>query len=315
MASTEIENLDPTATVDQINKIAADRALNRRRFISALGMAGAAAGATALMSGCSNVSTSNVAINAAGVSQTNILNFVLNLQYLEATLYSYITQGTDLPSNLTYGSGAISGNSTLIGSPLSFTAQVNDLLNEIYFDELNHVTYLQNILGSAAVPRPAINLAAFGTLSATNNQALAVGRLLEDVGVTAYAGVLPGLSSSNATYVAQTLGADSFHSGALRLLSIQSTVTTINAGDGLDVPPNDPGTTAMASAGPSANGGFFASSGGVIAPTNTNNGLAYARTTSQALAVLYGAVGKPASAGATIGGFFPSGVNGAISSV
>ena len=313
MASTEIENFDPTATVDKINKIAADRALNRRRFISALGMAGAAAGATALMSGCTNASTSTVAVNASGVAQTNILNFVLNLQYLEATLYSYRTQGADLPSNLTYGSGAISGNSSLIGSPLSFSAQVNDLLNEIYYDEINHVTYLQSILGSAAVSRPAINLAAFGTLTTSN--ALSIGRLLEDVGVTAYTGVLPGLSSSNATYVAQTLGADSFHSGALRLLSIQSSVAYTNPGDGLDVPPYDPGTASMAVAGPSANGGFFASTGGAIAAANTTEGLAYARTTSQALAVLYGAVGKPASAGSTSGGFFPTGVNGAISSV
>jgi hypothetical protein len=309
MASTEIENIDPTTTVDKINKIAADRALNRRRFISALGMAGAAAGATALMSGCTNASTSTVAVNASGVAQTNILNFVLNLQYLEATLYSYMTQGADLPSNLTYGSGAISGAPGV----LSFTAQVNDLLNEIYYDEINHVTYLQSILGSAAVSRPAINLAAFGTLTTSN--ALSIGRLLEDVGVTAYAGVLPGLSSSNATYVAQTLGADSFHSGALRLLSIQSSVAYTNPGDGLDVPPYDPGTASMAVAGPSANGGFFASTGGAIAAANTTEGLAYARTTSQALAVLYGAVGKPASAGSTSGGFFPTGVNGAISSV
>ncbi len=309
MASTEIENFDPTATVDKINKIAADRALNRRRFISALGMAGAAAGATALMSGCTNASTGSVAVNVSGVAQTNILNFVLNLQYLEATMYSYITQGKDLPSNLTYGTGAITG----APSALSFSAQVNDLLNEIYYDEWNHVSFLQSVLGSAAVARPAINLAAFGALTTTN--ALAIGRLLEDVGVTAYAGVLPGLSSSNATYVAQTLGADSFHAGALRLLSIQSSVTYINAGDGLDVKPYDPGTAGLAAAGPSANGGFFSSIGGAIASTNTTSGVAYARTTSQALAVLYGAVGVPASAGSTSGGFFPSGVNGAISSV
>ena len=112
MASTEIENFDPTATVDNINKIAADRALNRRRFLSTLGMASAAAGATALMSGCTNASTSNVAVNTSGVAQTNILNFVLNLQYLEATFYSYLTTGTDISSatgvNLS-NSGAITG--------------------------------------------------------------------------------------------------------------------------------------------------------------------------------------------------------------
>ncbi len=315
MASTEIENFDPTATVDKINKIAADRALNRRRFLSTIGMAGAAAGATALMSGCTNASTSNMAVNTSGLAQTNLLNFLLNLQYLEATLYSYMTQGTDLPSSLRSGSGAVTGAPGV----LSFSAQVNDLLNEIYYDEINHVSFLQGILGSAAVPRPAINLGALGTLTTTN--ALSIGRLLEDVGVTACASALPGLSSSNATYVAQTLGTESFHSGALRLLSIQSSAATINAGDGLDVPPYDPGNASTSALGPSTNGGFFASTGGAIASTNTTVGLGYTRTTSQVLAVLYGSLASsgiavvPAAAGTAKGGFFPSGVNGAISTI
>jgi hypothetical protein len=230
-------------------------------------------------------------------------------------MYSYITQGADLPSSLTAGSGAITGAPAALTFTGTNAAQVNDLLNEIYYDELNHVTYLQNVLGSALVPRPAINLGAFGTITATN--ALSIGRLLEDVGVTACAGVLPGLSSSNAAYVGQTLGADSFHSGALRLLIIQPATAAayINPGDGLDVPPYDSGNATLAAAGPSANGGFFASTGGAIAPANTTQGLAYTRTTSQVLAVLYGAVGAPKAAGATSGGFFPNGVNGAISTI
>jgi len=105
MASTEIENFDPAATVDKINKAAANRALNRRNFLATLGMAGAAAGA-GLMTGC-NTTTSNVAVTTGtGIGQTNLLTFALNLQYLEATFYAFLTTGADLPASVTVGSGA-----------------------------------------------------------------------------------------------------------------------------------------------------------------------------------------------------------------
>ena len=162
----------------------------------------------------------------AGTGQIDILNFALNLEYLQATFYSYITTGADISAStgVTANSGAITGT---LSAPLVFTgtyaSQITDLLNEIYFDELNHVIGLRNILGSAAISRPAINLAAFGAITATN--ALSIARLLEDVGVTAYTSGIAGLTTSNATYPAQILGAESFHSGALRLISIQNART------------------------------------------------------------------------------------------
>ena len=275
MASKEIEVLDPAATVDKLNKIAAGSALNRRHFISALGMTGAAAGA-GLMSGCTT--TSSVAVTTVvGSGQIDILNFALNLEYLQATFYSYITTGVDIPASagVTAGSGAITGTSTL-SAPLVFTgtyaSQITDLLNEVYFDELNHVIGLRNILGSAAISRPAINLAAFGAITATN--ALSIARILEDIGVTAYTSGITGLTSSNATYAAQILGAESFHSGALRLISIQSvanppTVTYMAAADGQDVPPADLGTATLAAAGPTASGGFYPTYGGAAVPGTT----------------------------------------------
>ncbi|MGP8225553.1 MAG: ferritin-like domain-containing protein [Terracidiphilus sp.] len=318
MASTEIEILDPAATVDKNNKIAAGRAQNRRRFIAALGMTGAAAG-VGLMSGCSTTSTSSIATTPSGTGQTSILAFLLNLQYLEATLYSYLATGGDLPSSVISGSGTITGAPAALAVGGTITQLGLDLLNETYYDELNHVIFLQSILGSGVVARPAINLAAFGAPTTAN--ALSIGRLLEDVGVTACASALAGLSTSNAAYVAQILGAESFHAGALRLLSIQSSSPYINSGDGLDVPPYDPNSAALAAAGPAALGGFFASAGGAAASTNITEGLAYTRTTSQVLAVLYGTPTSsglaivPASAGTNSGGFFPKGVNGAINTI
>jgi hypothetical protein len=316
MASKEIGILDPAATVDKLNKIAADRALNRRHFITALGMTGAAAG-VGLMSGCTTTSSVPVA-TAVGAGQVDILNFALNIEYLQATLYAYLTQGADLPSTLTANSGVITGAPAQLAVTASITQQTIDLLNEIYFDEVNHVKYLQNLLGSAAVPRPAINLAAFGAITATN--ALSIARLLEDIGVTSYASAITGLSSSNATYIGQILGAESFHSGALRLISIQNAITVTSAADGLDVPPADIGAT-VATSGPTASGGFYPTYGGAAVPgisgntfvgtpgTYGSNGISYARTYQQVLALLYG----PGTALATSlvgGGFFPNGVNG-----
>jgi hypothetical protein len=305
MASTEIEILDPAATVEKVKRIAAGRALNRRNFLAAFGMTGVAAGA-GLMSGC-NATTTSVPVTSASPAETPLLSFALNLEYLEATFYSFITQGTDLPSNLTVGSGAVTG----APGQLTFTGtnaqQTTDLLNEIYFDELNHVTFLRSLLGSAAIARPAINLAAFGAITATN--ALSIARLLEDVGVTAYSSVISRLTTSNATYASQILGVESSHAGAIRLMNIQAGATFIPAGDVYETVPYDPGTAALAAAGPTITGGFFPTAGGA------GLGMTPSRTTSQVLAIFYGAPNAPAASGALKGGFFPSGVNGAITAV
>jgi hypothetical protein len=309
MASNEIETLGSAASVEKLNKIAAGRALNRRHFLAALGMTGAAAGA-GLMSGC-NATTTSVLTTTASTSETNVLNFALNLEYLEATFYSYITQGADLPTSLIAGSGSVTGTP----SKLTFTGtnaqQTTDLLNEIYFDEMNHVAFLKSLLGSSAVPRPAINLAAYGTVTATN--ALSVARLFEDVGVTAYAAAVPLLSNSNITYASQILGVESFHAGALRLISIQNpTIAAYVKADSLDVAPFD-NPAVIPPTGPTGNGAFFATYGS--AAINTSAGMAYARTTSQVLAIVYGAPGAGAASGASSGGFFPSGANGTIKAV
>jgi hypothetical protein len=316
MASKEIEILDPAETVDKLNKIAAGRALNRRHFITALGMTGAAAGA-GLMSGC-NATTTPVVVSTAGAGQTDILNFVLNLEYLQATFYSYLTRGADLPSTLTANSGAITNPPSALAVGTGITQQTIDLLNEIYFDESSHVTSLIKILSSAAVPRPAINLGAFGAITAAN--VIAIARLLEDVGVTSYANSVTGLTNTNATYAGQILGVESFHSGALRLISIQNGVTPTLALDGLDVPPADLSTSIN---GPTASGGFFPTNGGGY-PTNSTYatastvgaaGYVFARTTSQVLAILYGSSTALAKSGTSVGGFFPSGVNGNITTI
>jgi hypothetical protein len=321
MASNEIEVLDPAATVEKLKRIAAGRALNRRHFMAALGMTGAAAGA-GLLSGCAATNATPASTTSGGPGQSDVLAFALNLEYLEATFYSYITQGADLPSDTTVSSGAITGApSAKITFAGANAAVITDMLNEIYFDELNHVRELRSLLGILVVPRPAINLAALGAITAGN--ALSIARLFEDVGVTAYAGAAAALSNSNLSFASQILGVESFHAGALRLgIILQNAAAAgtdpyLNAGDGLDVAPFDEGTAAAAAAGPGANGGFFATAAATPTSAGTTNattpaGYAYTRTTSQVLSIVYAASGV---SGTSKGGFFPSGVNGLINTV
>jgi len=318
MASNEIEILDPEASVGKLKKIAAGRGLNRRHFIAALGMTGAAAGA-GMMSGCST--SNSVAVTTASTAQIDAINFALNVKYLQATFYSFITQGVDLSGSAVTNSGVITGTPS---AKLVFTGtnaqQITDMLNEVYYDESHHVSTLISLLGVSAVYRPAINLAAFGTITATN--ALAIARLLEDVAVTAFAQVIPLLSSSDITVLSQIMGADAAHSGIIRVTGLQNpTLAVPIVADSLDVIPFDPGTAVLSAAGPTTSGGLFATAGTSTATATTPAGFAFTRTTSQVLSVLFGTVATGSttvtlvSSGTTSGGFFPSGVNGKINKV
>jgi hypothetical protein len=283
-------------------------------------MTGAAAGA-GLLSGCSATNATPASTTSSGPGQSDVLVFALNLEYLEATFYSFITQGADLPSDTTVSSGAVTGApAAKIAFAGANASTLTDMLNEIYFDELNHVRELRSLLGTLVVPRPAINLAALGAITASN--ALSIARLFEDVGVTAYVGAATALTDSNLTFASQILGVESFHAGALRLGIILQNAAAAGTdpylqADSLDVAPTDEGTAAAAALGPGASGGFFTTaaasptSGGTTNAT-TPAGSVYTRTTSQVLSIVYAAGGV---AGTAKGGFFPSGVSGLINTV
>jgi len=289
-------------TVEQAETIRTQRALSRRRFLTGLGIAGAAVTGGGLLSGCSGNASSNVM--AAGPSEIDVLNFALNLEYLEATFYSFVTQGTDLPSSLTAGSGAITGNPP---SKIAFAdQQTTDIFNEIFFNEMSHVADLQTLIGSGHVSRPALNLAAAGTISSGN--VLTIARQFEDVGTTAYAGATALLTATNLAYATQILAVEGFQAGALRLLAIQQSAP-FAAADSIDVPTFDPGAVVLATQGPTAAGGFFATSGVSTATAAVPLALAFTRNTSQVLQIVYGAGGKT---GVSKGGFFPNGLNGNI---
>ncbi|WP_158942973.1 ferritin-like domain-containing protein [Granulicella sp. S190] len=288
-------------SVEQAKEIRTQRIVNRRNFMAGLGLAGATAGIS-LLSGCSG--NGSPTVMAASPSETDVLNFALNLEYLEATFYSFATQGIDLPSTLTNGSGAITGNPT---SKIAFSnQQTTDIFNEIFFNEMSHVADLQSLIGPNHVARPALNLAAAGPVTSAN--VLTISRQFEDVGTTAYAGATALLTAQNLAYATQILAVEGFQAGALRLLSIQQSAP-FAAADSLDVPTSDPGAAVLAAQGPTAAGGFFATSGTFNASSTVPLALAFTRSTSQILQIVYGAAGQT---GVSKGGFFPNGLNGNI---
>jgi hypothetical protein len=287
-------------TVEQARALSDQRKLNRRRFMSLAGVTGG----MALVTGCSSANSSPGSAMAAGPSETDVLNFALNLEYLEATFYSFATQGTDLPASLTEGSGALTGApQEAIAFP---NQQITDIFNEIYFNEMSHVADLQSLLGSSHVTRPALDLSAAGAVTSAN--IITISRQFEDVGTTAYAGATSLLTGTNLAFASQILAVEGFQAGALRLIAIQQGAP-FAAADSLDVPTADPGAQVLATQGPFPAGGFFATSGKANASASVPQGQAFTRNTSQVLQIVYAA---PGMTGVSKGGFFPNGLNGNI---
>ncbi len=278
--SKDIEVIESVNLEDEMETIREQRALNRRNFMRNMGLTGVAVAGASLLSACGGSSM----VHASGPSEADVLNFALNLEYLEAEFYLYATTGTGLTSADT---GAATG-ATTGGSKVTFSdAGLMDIANEIASDELAHVRFLRSALAAAAVPKPAINLNALGIGFANQNDFLTLARAFEDTGVSAYAGAATLLTGNNLQAAAQILATEALHTGNLRLKAVQAGLT-MPALDSLDKPP--------------APKLYF---------NVDQNALAIKRTPSQVLAIVYAS----STAGTTKGGFFPSGVNGTINTV
>ncbi|WP_125610701.1 ferritin-like domain-containing protein [Specibacter cremeus] len=297
----------------------AENPVDRRRFFRAAGMVGAGAGAAMLVSAAAAAASTTPA--AAGApSDGAILNFALNLEYLEAEFYLRAVTGMGLPDSLTTGTGTrgpVSG-----GRAARFeTPYVRRFAEEIAADEKAHVAFLRGALGSAAVSRPAISLDASFTAAA--RAAGIIGKhqtfdpyanelnflfaafIFEDVGVTAYKGAAPLIS--NKTYLeaaAGILAVEAYHAATIRSTLytfgvavpklIYPTVQKISdARDSLDGPTDD-------------DQGIGNSTTANIVPADAN-GIAFSRSAAQVLNIAYLNAEQVRS-----GGFFPAGVNGTI---
>jgi hypothetical protein len=264
---------------------------NRRRFLKTLGAA--TAGVTAMsMTGLKPA-------QAQTSTEIEVLQFALNLEYLEAEFYSYALSGKGIESfgigtdGQANGQNPAGGGTTTGGSQVSFTDSATydtwqtgyDIAN----DERAHVTLLRTALGTARIAKPNINLNALGFGFQSQNYFLILARIFEDIGVSAYAGGA-GLLTTPAviTTAARILAAEAEHVSAIRL-QIALYQLLASPIDAVDLVPPPYGSTHQ------------------LFSMNTVNGLVATRTPGQ---VLYLAFGN--QAGATSGGFFPSGVNGAI---
>ncbi|WP_103355959.1 ferritin-like domain-containing protein, partial [Amycolatopsis sp. CA-128772] len=274
---------------------------DRRRFLKAAGMTGlgvVGAGALGgLTAGTASAATARPAAAEAaqGVSDGAVLNFALNLEYLEAEFYLHAVTGRGLADAMTTGTGTRGGVTG--GRAVRFeTKAARQYAQEIAADEKAHVQFLRSALGSAAVSRPAIDLQSSFTAAAQAAGLVKPGRsfdafaceenfllaafLFEDVGVTAYKGAAPLIT--NKTYLeaaAGILAVEAYHAGNIRSALYQrgdgkATVKLSNARDSLDGPADD-------------DQGVIDGHGNAnIVPTDAN-GIAYSRSPGQVLNIVY----------------------------
>jgi hypothetical protein len=298
-----------------------ERRNDRREFFKSAFTAAAVAGV-----GASAIAIGSRASAQAAPTDVDILNFALNLEYLEASFYQTAVTGSGLPANMQTGTGtqgaATGGRKATLSDPLVIAYAA-----EIAKDEVAHVAFLRSALNANgtnfAVAQPTIDIGtsptgAFSTAAqaaglvaagasfdpyANDNSFLLGAFIFEDVGVTAYKGASPYITSK--TYLeaaAGILAVEAYHASLVRTalysrgVAAQNMTDAIsNARDSLDgMTDLDQGTS------PTTINGQLASN---IVPLDSN-GIAFSRSTGQVLNIVY-----LNNAAVSMGGFFPAGIN------
>lgn len=296
--TTEIKTVEETAGVGR-------RSLARRL--------GAGAAVTALAT--SGLATLSVPARAQSVTDADIFNFALNLEYLEAEYYLRGITGQGLAAGDVTGTGTAGGVTG--GAAVSFRSDyLRQYLTKIAIDEQAHVKFIRAVLGSAAIARPTIDFTtSFTTLARaagliTSSQTfnpfadeisfLLGAFVFEDVGVTAYGGAANLISNRDyVAYAASILAVEAYHAGSIRTL-----IANIGGGQAAN------SITTLRARLSGANDEV-----GILTPTSMFNfaptdsqAQTFRRTPRQVLNIVYGA--QNASSGL----FFPAGANGTIRS-
>jgi hypothetical protein len=305
----------PDTNPDTITEIAPahasqDTGIDRRGVFSRIGAGAASAVAIGALAAGGLTATTTPA--AAAVTDVDILNFALNLEYLEAEYYLRAVTGQGLGASDTSGTGT--QGTVTGGSQVPFVSPaIAAYAQRLAVDEQTHVRFLRAALGSSAVAEPKIDLVnSFNTLAVAaglivqgqsfnpfaSDVAFLLGAFVfEDVGVTAYNGAATLIS--NSTYLqaaASILAIEAYHAGSIRTL-------LANIGAGV-------AANAISALRGTLGGG---NEQGIIIPGLAYNAvaadvesLAFRRTTTQVLDIVYG------NTSATPGLFFPAGLNGNI---
>ena len=301
--------------------------LDRRRLLGNLGLMGAGAVMTACGGAIGQPTTPPDNGGNGGGNTTNldpaILNFALNLEYLEAAFYlaavgrinEINTVGGDADIILP---GDFDGTTSIEFDDDDVAAYAD----EIATDELNHVNFLRGALSDAAADRPVLD---FGTafpaaaaaafpdvdpsLTAQFNPFanqlffLHGAFIFEDVGVTAYSGAAPAITDKTGVLApaAGILAVESYHAGEIRTLLYQQRDTPTPFGAPVSAVVQGI-SDLRGSLGGGKDEGIVNDDGSAnIIPTDENS-VAFARTPRQVANIVYFAEG------ATSGGFFPNGI-------
>ncbi|MHA6619316.1 ferritin-like domain-containing protein [Pseudonocardia sp. DLS-67] len=291
----------------------AESNVDRRRFLRAAGLTGlgvASIGALGVTTGTAFAGDDDD--DQGGPSDAAVLNFALNLEYLEAEFYLRAVTGSGLKDNQISGSGDLGGVSG--GRKVKFETKLGkQYAEEIADDERAHVGFLRSALGDAKVARPEIDLdeaftaaaIAAGVIKkgerfdpfADENSFLLGAFIFEDVGVTAYKGAAPLVS--NKTFLeaaAGILAVEAYHAGLIR---------TVLLSKGLEDPAGKISDARDSLDGESGlDQGIVKDGDANIVPAD-ENGIAFSRSAGEVLNVVYL---NPSAV--TEGGFFPEGVNG-----
>lgn len=285
-----------------------DLEAGRRAFLGTLGFLSLGAAVTSI-----GTAASIEPAAAATINDADILNFALNLEYLEAEFYLRAAFGRGLASRDIDGlgtTGKVTG-----GRKVKFKSRaIRSYAREIAEDERAHVKFLRAGLGSARQARPAIDLETSFTAAARaaglvgphghfdafkdDRSFLLAAFIFEDVGVTAYKGAAPLLSDPGLLEAAAgILAVEAYHAAEIRTLLLQlglarqaRAISMLR--DSVDGSTDlDQGITRKRRAN--------------IVPAD-KNGIAFSRSPEQVLKIVY-------LGGASKGGFYPDGMNGTLS--
>jgi hypothetical protein len=328
------EDVLPTNNIERETE--AMSGVSRRNLMSRVGISATAAAFLSTMGPIGAALVSGTAhAQSVTFSDSDILNFALNLEYLEGEYYNRGATGVGLPASSTTGTGTPGGVNG--GTVVPFqTPYFFEIAAKIAIDELDHVNFLRSQLGSAAVARPLIDLAGSFQAAALASGAIAPGQVfnpfadeisfflgaftLTEVGVTAYTGAAALISNpAILSAAASILAIEAYHAGSIRGVLTQSSIapnanslTTLVSADlsnGSLLPFR---TQAIANAQSQESNALTAigilnpQNGGAQISARDSNALAFQRTPSQVISVVEGG---PSHAG---GNFFPNGLNGNI---